>query len=120
MGRLSLAGAGAATIPRPAPADSADRWPRRRRGIFPARNTAADGYRGTAPFDAFAPDGYGLHSTSGNVWEWCADRWTTERGRPAETRTANAPDSSTGHTGFRRARDAGRAEGPVVTRRPDR
>jgi formylglycine-generating enzyme len=40
---------------------------------FPARNTAADGFLGTAPVDAFPPNGYGLHNTTGNVWEWTAD-----------------------------------------------
>ena len=42
-------------------------------GDFPARNTAADGFAGTAPVDAFPPNGYGLHNTTGNVWEWTAD-----------------------------------------------
>jgi len=42
-------------------------------GEFPQRNTAEDGYLGTAPVDAFPPNGYGLHNTTGNVWEWTAD-----------------------------------------------
>ena len=42
-------------------------------GTFPSENTLADGYLGTCPVDEFEPNGYGLHNTSGNVWEWCED-----------------------------------------------
>lgn len=42
-------------------------------GKFPVKNNASDGYVGTAPVDAYEPNGYGLYNVSGNVWEWCAD-----------------------------------------------
>ena len=51
-------------------------------GTFPGEDTAEDGYAGTCPVDAFAPNGYGLYNCSGNVWEWCADWFATAH--PAE------------------------------------
>ncbi|WP_433674579.1 formylglycine-generating enzyme family protein [Microbacterium gorillae] len=44
-------------------------------GRFPAHNTGEDGWATTAPVRTFAPNGYGLWQTVGNVWEWCEDRF---------------------------------------------
>ncbi len=92
-------------------------------GEFPTRDTAEDGYAGTAPVDAFAPNGFGLYNMTGNVWEWCADRFAPGRVERVmrggsylchdsycwryrcAARSPNTVDSSAGNTGFRLAAD---------------
>ena len=93
-------------------------------GQFPSDNTCADGFYGTCPVDEFPPNGHGLHNVTGNVWEWTAD-WRDRDSRQERiqkggsylchvshcrryrvaARTGSAPDSSTGHLGFRCAAD---------------
>jgi formylglycine-generating enzyme required for sulfatase activity len=46
-------------------------------GEFPYNDTGEDGFTGTCPVDAFPPNGFGLYSTTGNAWEWCADWFST-------------------------------------------
>jgi sulfatase modifying factor 1 len=60
-------------------------------GRFPAENTLDDGYLGTCPVDEFPANAYGLHNTSGNVWEWCADWFDPSAHRDAPRRDPAGP-----------------------------
>jgi len=42
-------------------------------GTFPSDNRNEDGFYATAPVRHYAPNAYGLYHAVGNVWEWCAD-----------------------------------------------
>jgi formylglycine-generating enzyme required for sulfatase activity len=98
-------------------------------GRFPQVDTGDDGHIGTCPVNAFEPNGFGLYNMSGNVWEWCADRWSPDalpgvepahviRGGSylchasycnryrVSARHHNHPASTAGHMGFRCAADA--------------
>ena len=58
-------------------------------GVFPTRNDVVDGYFGTSPVRAFAPNGAGLYGMAGNVWEWTADPFRI-RSNSREAKERNA------------------------------
>lgn len=64
-------------------------------GEFPHTNAAADGFAGTCPVDAFAPNGYGLHNMTGNVWEWCADWFDPHTYTPSPRIDPTGPPAGT-------------------------
>ncbi|WP_020556416.1 MULTISPECIES: formylglycine-generating enzyme family protein [Streptomycetaceae] len=60
-------------------------------GDFPHRDPATRGRPATVPVDAFAPNGFGLYNVAGNVWEWCADRYSTDWHAPRTPATRVDP-----------------------------
>ncbi|HUZ17875.1 MAG TPA: formylglycine-generating enzyme family protein [Spirochaetia bacterium] len=67
-------------------------------GTFPERDTAQDGYAGTCPVDAFPGNGFGLHNMAGNVWEWCADWFSPDHHRLADTQDPAGPTQGSTRT----------------------
>jgi sulfatase modifying factor 1 len=55
------------------------KWPHNIwQGEFPLQNLGEDGYVTTSPVSTYPANGYGLFDMTGNVWEWCLDKYRND------------------------------------------
>ena len=64
-------------------------------GTFPTSNSREDGFDGTCPVRAFAPNDYGLFNMAGNVWEWCSDWFSATYPRASVVDNPQGPAAGT-------------------------
>jgi len=64
-------------------------------GFFPQYDSGEDGWVGTCPVETFPANDFGLHETTGNVWEWCADWFDPQYYRRSPASAPTGPPSGT-------------------------
>ncbi|MGC4112170.1 MAG: formylglycine-generating enzyme family protein [Nocardioides sp.] len=64
-------------------------------GEFPRHDTGADGWVGTCPVGSYPANAFGLHETTGNVWEWCADWYAADYYLRSAVTSPLGPDTGT-------------------------
>lgn len=72
-----------------------------------------DGYKRTAPPQAYRPNAFGLFNMTGNVWEWCLDIWNESY---QNTPTDGSPNLSVGDQRRRVQRGGSWADNPRSVR----
>jgi formylglycine-generating enzyme len=92
-------------------------------GIFPNKNTIADGFLTTCPIGYFGKNKLGLTDIEGNVWQWCSDDSRERKGEKNQRGgsylcdpmvchgfkiggiSSSSAETSLCHVGFRCAKD---------------